>query len=174
MERLDIFEDTPAPTAAQPAKKPVPRIRLDPRASRRKEPLAKQSGGSRPTTQIDAYAVYQLARIPCTAEEAAQFFGLTESAFKARLHREFELKLAWDRGMAQSKIRLRRLHWRHAEQPGDAGVKMTIHMSKHLLGEVEVQQVAHGGIPDNPIRIKVEREELIGRIVGNRTIEAGS
>ena len=152
----------------------LPRERLEIRPAKKPVAPKQRIGGPEPKRTIGSHEIYQLARLRCTKDEAAQFFGLSSTAFSARLHRDFELRLAWDRGAAQSKISLRRQQWTHAQQPGDAGVRMTIHMSKHQLGEVETQVVNHGGNEANPIRIRVEREELIGRIVGNRTIEAGA
>lgn len=170
MDRLPLTERI-APVDEPPR---MQRTRLEERPARRRIEPARHGGNPERGRSIDPHELYKLARMGCTKAEAAQFFGLTENSLSARVHRDFELRIAWDRGSAQSKISLRRLQMRHAHESGDAGVRMTIHMSKHQLGEVEVQQVQHGGMEDNPIRFKVERDELIGRIVGNRTIEAGS
>ncbi|HWY88262.1 MAG TPA: hypothetical protein VNX28_16240 [Gemmataceae bacterium] len=167
MDRLPIHDRVPL--VEDPKHAPRPRIKAPKRVEVQKRP-----GGSREQYRIiGEYELYQLGRLGCTKDEAAQFFGLSSSGLSSRLHNNLELRLAWERGSAQAKIGLRRLQLRHAEQLGDAGVKMTIHMSKHQLGEVDTQVVTHAGSEANPIRVKVEREELIGRIVGNRTIEAG-
>ena len=46
-----------------------------------------------------------------------------------------ELAAAWDQGVGEGKVSLRRLQWRHALREDSGGVSMTIHLSKHHLGE---------------------------------------
>jgi hypothetical protein len=42
---------------------------------------------------------------------------------------------AWEKGQAVGAVALRQLQWKHAKRPDGSGVAMTIHMSKHLLGQ---------------------------------------
>lgn len=84
---------------------------------------------------IDISTLYRLARMGTTQSEAAAFFCMTLSCFEQRLHADPELREVWDRGVAEAKLSLRRLQLKHAERPGMAGVTMTIHLSKHWLGE---------------------------------------
>jgi hypothetical protein len=41
----------------------------------------------------------------------------------------------WPRHQVAGAIALRQLQWKHAKRPDASGVAMTIHMSKHRLGE---------------------------------------
>jgi hypothetical protein len=85
--------------------------------------------------EVDPVQLYELARLGCTQAECAQFFGIKQKTFESKLAKEEQLRFAWDRGTAQSKVGIRRLQILHAHTPGDPGVKMTIHMSKFQLGE---------------------------------------
>jgi hypothetical protein len=42
---------------------------------------------------------------------------------------------AWEKGQAVGAVALRQLQWKHAKRPDASGVAMTIHLSKHRLGE---------------------------------------
>ena len=42
---------------------------------------------------------------------------------------------AWEKGQVAGAVALRQLQWKHAKRPDSSGVAMTIHMSKHRLGE---------------------------------------
>jgi hypothetical protein len=42
---------------------------------------------------------------------------------------------AWEKGRAVGAVALHQLQWKHAKRPDASGVAMTIHMSKHRLGE---------------------------------------
>jgi hypothetical protein len=48
---------------------------------------------------------------------------------------EEEFRDVWEQGKAERRIALRRLQWRHAQGTGSSAVQMTIHLSKHWLGE---------------------------------------
>ena len=52
---------------------------------------------------------------------------------------------AWQRGRAGGKLSLRRLQWQHAQGEGSSAVQMTIHLSKHWLGESEKALSERGG-----------------------------
>lgn len=76
-----------------------------------------------------------LARIGCTKTEVAEALGIAKETLSRHLCKHPEMREAWERGVADAKVRLRRLQWRHARMKNSAGVAMTIHLSKHLLGE---------------------------------------
>ena len=96
-----------------------------------KEP--KRNG--RPPIEIDADQLRKAALLRLTIEEAAVLFGTVPRTLKRKLAENPELKRAWDEGGQQFKISLKRLQWRHAQMPNSAGVAMTTHLSKHVLGE---------------------------------------
>jgi len=98
-------------------------------------PTKKGKGKGWRKIDIDISSLYRLARMGATQAEAASFFCMTQNCFEQRLHGDAELREIWDRGIAESKLSLRRLQIKHAERPGMAGVTMTIHLSKHWLGE---------------------------------------
>jgi hypothetical protein len=84
--------------------------------------------------QLTATLIEGLAKIGCTKGEAADALGVSHEHLSRTLSARPELKEAWARGAAKAKLSLRRLQWRHARMKNSAGVTMTIHMSKHLLG----------------------------------------
>jgi hypothetical protein len=75
-----------------------------------------------------------LAKLGCTQYEAASVLGIDHRTFKRRLQ-ELVFCQAWEKGQAVGAVALRQLQWKHARRLNASGVAMTIHMSKHLLGQ---------------------------------------
>src|SRR5262245_53877320 len=88
----------------------------------------------RPRKKTDERQVYELAKLGCTQCEAASVLGIDHRTFKRRLQ-ESVLYHAWEQGQAVGAVALRQLQWKHAKRPDASGVAMTIHMSKHMLGQ---------------------------------------
>lgn len=116
-------------------------------------PVLSKRGGPRKPIDLPLHELYQLARLGCTQVEASQFFGVDNAWFSKVLNSRPVLLETWNRGVAQSKISLRRLQLAHASTPGAPGVAMTIHMSKHHLDEHDKQQVAHTGENGGPVKM---------------------
>jgi hypothetical protein len=112
---------------------------LVPRKSRKKAKPEKKPVG-RPPVEIDIEQLKRLAQIGCTIEEAAVVLGCGRRTLFDRMKAEPELKEVWDDGQLLGKVSLRRLQWRHANGSGSSAVNMTIHLSKHRLGEVETHK----------------------------------
>jgi hypothetical protein len=115
--------------------------------------------GGRPRLRINVDDVRKLAALLCTYEEAASWFGITERTFIRRV-KEPELADAWAVGKASGKLSLRRLHWRHAQMANSAGVQMTIHMSKHQLGETEKAALELSGHVDSTVEVSSARDRV--------------
>lgn len=64
---------------------------------------------------------------------------------------------AWEKGQAVDAVALRQLQWKHAKRPDALGVAMTIHMSKHRLGE-----------HDKALHLRADVDELIARLEHER------
>lgn len=90
----------------------------------------------RPEVEISIDQLQALAQINCTIEEAAAVLKCGVRTLKGRLKRP-EYAEAWERGALLGKVSLRRLQWRHASGTGSSAVNMTIHLSRHRLGEIE-------------------------------------
>jgi hypothetical protein len=88
---------------------------------------------------IDADNLRKLSALRCTVEEAATFFKTVKRTLLRRLKDDPVLAEAWENGKNEGRIALRRLQWRHAQMPNSGGVQMTIHLSKHELGEHDRQ-----------------------------------
>jgi hypothetical protein len=95
-----------------------------------------RNGGpvGRPRKKTDERQVYELAKLGCTQYEAAGVLGIDHRTFKRRLQESMFCE-AWEKGQAAGAVALRQLQWKHAKRPDASGVAMTIHMSKHLLGQ---------------------------------------
>ena len=90
----------------------------------------------RPAKDIDAELVRKLAKIGCTQDEIADFFGVTQSVISERFRSDFHL------GCAESKISLRRMQFKRAMQGSD---RMLIHLGKVYLGQTDrVDVTSHG------------------------------
>lgn len=87
--------------------------------------------------QIDYKKVRKLASIHCTQREMASVLDIPFDTFRNMVSSDPLLKEAIDLGQEYGKASLRRLQFRHAQGFGPAAVAMTIHLSKHWLGETE-------------------------------------
>jgi hypothetical protein len=88
----------------------------------------------RPRKKTDERQVFELAKLGCTQYEAASVLGIDHRTFKRRLQEQVFAQ-AWEKGQAIGAVALRQLQWKHAKRSDASGVAMTIHMSKHLLGQ---------------------------------------
>ena len=75
----------------------------------------------RPAKDIDADQVRKLAKLGCTQDEIADFFGVSASVISERFQSDFHV------GCAESKISIRRAQWRSAMKGSD---RMLIHLGK--------------------------------------------
>lgn len=85
--------------------------------------------------RVTAEMLAMLARLGCTMTEAAGYMGVRIDSLSRYLKDKPKLREAWDKGVGDGDAKLRALQWRHAQMANGAGVSMTIHMSKHRLGE---------------------------------------
>ena len=101
------------------------------------------SKGGRPPSDIPAAQLEGLARLNATIEEAAAFFKVSKRTLLRHLKKK-EMAEAWERGKQGGRLSLRRLQWQHANGTGSSAVQMTIHLSKHWLGETDkIEQNTH-------------------------------
>jgi hypothetical protein len=82
----------------------------------------------RPKLNIDPEQVTRLARLHCTMDEMASFFG----CHRDTLHNNFSAEI--DKGRAEGNISLRRKQWQMAVEKGN--VVMLIWLGKQMLGQV--------------------------------------
>ena len=81
----------------------------------------------RPKLDIDAEQVKRLARLHCTMQEMADFFG----CHRDTLHNNFSAEI--DKGRSEGNISLRRKQWQMAVEKGN--VVMLIWLGKQMLGQ---------------------------------------
>ncbi len=81
----------------------------------------------RPKLDIDPEQVKRLARLHCTMQEMADFFG----CHRDTLHNNFSAEI--DKGRSEGNISLRRKQWQMAVEKGN--VVMLIWLGKQMLGQ---------------------------------------
>ena len=81
----------------------------------------------RPKLDIDAEQVKRLARLHCTMQEMADFFG----CHRDTLHNNFSAEI--NKGRSEGNISLRRKQWQMAVEKGN--VVMLIWLGKQMLGQ---------------------------------------
>jgi hypothetical protein len=113
----------------------------------------KQRG--RPAVEIDQVQLAALGAMHATYEEIAAFFNCNRRTVINRL-KDPEFLLAYENGKLRGKLNLRRLQWRHAQGSGSSAVNMTIHLSKHWLGETD-----KSAVEVNPIELVITRIERV-------------
>ena len=82
----------------------------------------------RPKIDIDPEQVIRLARLHCTMQEMADFFG----CHRDTLHNNFSAEI--DKGRSEGNISLRRKQWQVAVEKGNP--VMLIWLGKQMLGQV--------------------------------------
>lgn len=111
----------------------------------------------KPPAEIDLKQLEGIAKFHCTIDEAAVFFGCSKRTMLRYLdeeNRDPAYREAWERGRTNGKLSLRRLQWQHASGTGSSAVQMTIHLSKHWLGETEKSLLELSGPDGGPIETK--------------------
>jgi hypothetical protein len=129
--------------------------------TKRKSPPVKledKATGGRARVFIDHGILKALAEIQCTIEEAAAVLGVSKSLLLRRL-KDTNIKASWETGQAIGRVSLRRLQFRHAKMPNSAGVSMTIHLSKHHLGQTEKSLVEMSGEGGGPLIFKISKDD---------------
>lgn len=101
--------------------------------------------GGRPQIKIDPVELKKMGQLHFTYEEVAAMVGCSERTIITRFQKEPLLLESYESGRASGKASLRRLQWRHANGTGSSAVNMTIHLSKHWLGESEKSLLEHSG-----------------------------
>ncbi len=101
---------------------------------------------------IDLMQLRKLAQLHCTIDEAASYFNCCKRTLLRWLEKPAYAS-AWEDGKAAGRLSLRRLQWQHANGAGSAAVQMTIHLSKHWLGETEKVLNEHSGPDGSPLQI---------------------
>ena len=113
----------------------------------------------RPPANIDENILLGLAKIHATQEECAAVLNLSPRTIIKKL-REEPYKEIWERGRAMGRASLRRLQWAHAQLKNSAGVTMSIHLSKHWLGETEKAALEVTGRIDSTVEVTDARDRL--------------
>ncbi len=119
----------------------------------------------RPRIKIDIEVLRGLAQIQCTEDEAASVLKVSKRTLIRRLQEDGSIyREIWEAGQAEGRVALRRLQFRHAKMPNSAGVQMTIHLSKHHLGQTDKAALELSGRVDSAVRIMSVRERVHGKL----------
>ena len=121
---------------------------------------AEKRGRGRPPAHIDEHLLLQMAQAHFTQEEIAAVMKISERTLVKKL-RESPLHEIWERGKAMGRASLRRLQWKHAQMANSAGVCMSIHLSKHWLGETEKAAIELSGKNGQPFVVEVTARERL-------------
>jgi len=126
------------------------------------EDASEHRGPGRPPVVIDEHLLLQMAQAHFTLEEVAAVMKISERTVIRKL-KESPLKEIWEQGKAMGRASLRRLQWKHAQMTNSAGVTMSIHLSKHWLGETEKAALEVTGRIDSAIEVSV-RDRLSSKL----------
>jgi hypothetical protein len=94
--------------------------------------------------------------------------GIDHRTFKRR-PREPVFYQAWEKGQTVGAVALRQLQWEHAKRPDASGVAMTIHMSKHRLGQNDKAlhlNLTVQDVDELNTRLEQQRTQQLGANVG--------
>lgn len=97
--------------------------------------------------------IRSLAKLQCTDREAAGFFGLSVAKWKQILRYDKKAALAWEEGLQEGRISLRRKQFRLA----DTNASMATFLGKQYLGQHEVVINEHSGRDGGPINFDLTK-----------------
>lgn len=127
----------------------------------------------RPKFVIDENQLKRLAALQHTIEEMAFALGCSPRTLKRQLQ-EQKLRDVYEAGKAGGRSALKRLQWRHAQMANSAGVQMTIHLSKHWLGETDKAALELTGKEGGPIETRdVSAKEVIASRIASIAARKG-
>jgi hypothetical protein len=99
----------------------------------------------RPPVEVNLNDLYELAKLLCTDEEIAAFFGVDSDTIKSRFSSLIK------QGRENGKASLRRLQWKSAQ---DGNIQMQIHLGRTLLkqrdwdaNDPNTTVIVRGGLP---------------------------
>jgi hypothetical protein len=138
--------------------KPVRRAKKRVRSKKAAEP----GKPGRKKIQADPLSLERLAEMQCTDKEIAAVLGFSSKTFQTRMKDDPEFKEAIERGREKGKVSLRLLQRRHAEGEGGPAVNMTIHLSKHTLGQFDKPVDTHSTV-DVRIDVTSSAERLAAK-----------
>jgi hypothetical protein len=107
----------------------------------------------RPKLDIDGEQVIRLARLHCTMQEMASFFGCHVDTLRDNFSKEI------DKGKAEGNISLRRKQWQVAVEKGNP--LMLIWLGKQMLGQANEVYESDSNIPLPIYDIIEESKEVI-------------
>lgn len=112
-----------------------------------------------------------MAALGCSQWEIATILGIGERTLRERLHHDPEIKRNYELGQVEQFLKLRRLQWRHASGPN--GTSMTIHLSKHLLGQHDKSLIMNLSVEDIDLLLQ-EMERAQSKLEGSQDRANGS
>lgn len=112
---------------------------------------------ARPKLNIDKEAVFKLAKMHCTMEEMAGFFGCSVDT----LERRFADVI--DKGRQEGKMKLRDLQLQAANK---GNVVMLIWLGKQILGQSEKIESKNENTTSQEIEVNFSRNEIQHKITG--------
>ena len=107
----------------------------------------------RPKLNIDPETVRKLARLHCTMQEMADFFG----CHRDTLHNNFSAEIT--KGRAEGNISLRRKQWQVAVEKGNP--VLLIWLGKQMLGQVNERLDSDTDAPLPIYDIVEEKKEIL-------------
>ena len=107
----------------------------------------------RPKVDIDPEQVLRLARLHCTMQEMADFFG----CHRDTLHNNFSAEIT--KGRAEGNISLRRKQWQVAVEKGNP--VLLIWLGKQMLGQVNERLDSESDAPLPIYDIVEESKEIL-------------
>lgn len=130
-----------------------------PRSGRMPAPPAPREAGPPP---IDPKRFELLAELNCTPEEAADFLGVAAPTLERWLEHP-ELAVAWKRGAAKGRVKLRRAQLNLAKH----SAAMAIHLGRLILGQNVSEKKPDGASkPGGGAGGRPTRDEIARRIAG--------
>lgn len=109
----------------------------------------KNKGGRPPSLKADdetLKTLRKLGSLHATKEEAAAFLEVTKPTLNKFLSDHKKAQEAWENGIGQGKLNLRRMQMKAAE---NGNATMLVWLGKQHLEQKDKHQ--HGGDPENPI-----------------------
>jgi hypothetical protein len=119
----------------------------------------------RPPAEIDLKHFRKMCMYQFTVEELAAALKLSKRTLLKKIKQPEYLE-AWEQGLADGRVRVKRRGFELMEIKGSAGVQAWIHMTKHVLGWTDKSaiELSHSGRVDSNIEVSSAGERVAAKL----------
>lgn len=104
---------------------------------------------ARPRKELNSEEVFKLAKLACTHEEIADYFGVSKDTVERRLADDPDFAASYKRGLAEAKMSLRR---KQLSVANTGNATLLIWLGKQMLNQKDRMEQEIGNLGGEPFK----------------------